>query len=48
VQSIVLRERSRTYVHSASKIPALVLMRLGCFALAAAGILAVLRIVFGG
>ncbi len=36
------------YVHSAAKIPALVLIRLGCFALAAAGILAVLRIVFGG
>jgi succinate dehydrogenase / fumarate reductase, membrane anchor subunit len=36
------------YVHSAAKIPALVLIRLGCFALAAVGILAVLRIVFGG
>ncbi len=32
------------YVHSAAKIPALVCIRLGCFALAAAGILAVLRI----
>lgn len=36
------------YVHSAAKIPTLVLMRLGCFALAAAGILAVLRIALGG
>ena len=27
------------YVHSAAKIPALVIMRLGCFALAATGIL---------
>jgi succinate dehydrogenase membrane anchor subunit len=35
------------YVHSAAKIPALVLMRLACFGLAAAGILAVLRIAFG-
>jgi len=35
------------YVHSAIKIPALVLMRLSCFGLVAAGILAVLRIVFG-
>jgi succinate dehydrogenase / fumarate reductase, membrane anchor subunit len=36
------------YLHSAAKIPALVLVRLGCFALAAAGILAVLRIALGG
>jgi succinate dehydrogenase / fumarate reductase membrane anchor subunit len=36
------------YVHSAAKIPALVIMRLGCFALAIAGILATLRIAFGG
>ncbi len=35
------------YVHSAMKISALVLMRLACFGLAAAGILAVLRIGFG-
>ena len=32
------------YVHSAIKIPALVIMRLGCFALAAMGILAALRV----
>jgi succinate dehydrogenase membrane anchor subunit len=36
------------YLHSAAKIPVLVLVRLGCFALAAAGILAVLRIALGG
>ena len=36
------------YLHSAAKIPALVLVRLGCFALAAAGILAVLRVALGG
>ncbi len=35
------------YVHSAMKIPALVLMRLACFGLVVTGILAVLRIVFG-
>jgi succinate dehydrogenase / fumarate reductase, membrane anchor subunit len=35
------------YVHSAAKIPALILMRLACSGLLAAGILAVLRIVFG-
>ncbi len=35
------------YVHSAMKIPALILMRLAYFGLATAGILAVLRIVFG-
>jgi succinate dehydrogenase / fumarate reductase membrane anchor subunit len=35
------------YVHSVTKIPTLVLMRLICFALAAVGILAVLRIAFG-
>jgi succinate dehydrogenase / fumarate reductase, membrane anchor subunit len=34
------------YVHSAAKIPALILVRLTCFALALAGILAVLRIAF--
>jgi succinate dehydrogenase / fumarate reductase membrane anchor subunit len=32
------------YVHSGAKIPAVVAMRLGCFALAAAGIVAILRI----
>ena len=36
------------YVHSGLKIPILVGMRLGCFALAAAGILATLKIAFGG
>jgi succinate dehydrogenase / fumarate reductase membrane anchor subunit len=35
------------YVHSAAKLPTLFLVRLGCFALAAAGILAVLRIALG-
>ena len=35
------------YVHSGMKIPALLAMRFGCFALAVAGILAVLRIAFG-
>lgn len=35
------------YVHSAMKIPALVLMRLACLGLVVTGILAVLRIVFG-
>ena len=34
------------YVHSAAKIPALVLLHFSCFALAAAGILAALRIAF--
>jgi succinate dehydrogenase / fumarate reductase membrane anchor subunit len=36
------------YVHTAAKIPALILARLACFALAAAGILATLRIAFLG
>jgi len=36
------------YVHSAAKIPALILARLACFAFAAAGILATLRIAFLG
>ena len=35
------------YVHSAIKIPTLILMRLICFSLAVVGILAVLRIAFG-
>ena len=34
------------YIHSGMKIPALLGMRFGCFALAAAGILATLRIAF--
>jgi succinate dehydrogenase / fumarate reductase membrane anchor subunit len=36
------------YVHSGTKFAALVAVRLSCFALAAAGILAVLRIAFDG
>jgi succinate dehydrogenase / fumarate reductase membrane anchor subunit len=36
------------YVHSAAKIPALILVRLACFALAVVGIVAVLRIAFLG
>ena len=36
------------YVHSGTKFVALVAVRLGCFALAVAGILATLHIVFGG
>ena len=35
------------YVHSRMKIPALLTMRFGCFALAVAGILATTRIAFG-
>lgn len=35
------------YVHSAAKLAALVAVRLGCFGLAVAGILATLRIAFG-
>ena len=35
------------YVHSGMKIPALLAMRFGCFGLAVAGILAILRIAFG-
>lgn len=35
------------YVHSALKAPLLIAVRLGCFALAGAGILAVLRIALG-
>ncbi len=36
------------YVHSGMKIPALLGMRFSCFALAVAGILAILRIALGG
>jgi succinate dehydrogenase membrane anchor subunit len=32
------------YIHSAAKLPALILMRLACFSLAVAGILAILRV----
>lgn len=35
------------YVHSAAKIPMLAAMRLGCFVLTVAGVLASLRIAFG-
>jgi succinate dehydrogenase / fumarate reductase membrane anchor subunit len=35
------------YVHSGKKIPLLLSVRFGCFALAVAGILATLRIAFG-
>lgn len=36
------------YVHSAVKIPTLIILRLACFAVATAGILAVLNISFQG
>lgn len=36
------------YIHSGWKLPAIVATRLGCFALAVAGLLATLRIAFGG
>jgi succinate dehydrogenase / fumarate reductase, membrane anchor subunit len=36
------------YVHTGMKIPLLLSMRFGCFVLAVGGILANLRIVFGG
>ena len=36
------------YVHSGAKFAALIAVRFGCFALAAAGIVAALRIAFGG
>jgi succinate dehydrogenase / fumarate reductase membrane anchor subunit len=36
------------YVHSGVKFAALVAVRLGCFALATTGIVAALRIGFGG
>ena len=35
------------YVHSGAKIPLLVAMRLGCFSLATAGIVATIRIALG-
>ena len=35
------------YVHSGMKIPALLSVRFGCFALAVAGIFATLRVAFG-
>lgn len=36
------------YVHSRAKFPILIVVRLTCFTLAAAGIFAILRISFGG
>jgi succinate dehydrogenase / fumarate reductase membrane anchor subunit len=36
------------YVHSGAKFAAVIALRLGCFALAAAGIVATLRIAFSG
>ena len=36
------------YVHSAAKVPALLAVRFGCATLATAGVLATLRIKFGG
>jgi succinate dehydrogenase / fumarate reductase membrane anchor subunit len=36
------------YVHSGLKLPLLIAIRFGCFVLGVAGILAVLRICFGG
>ncbi len=36
------------YMHSGAKFAAVIAVRLGCFALAAAGIVATLRITFGG
>ena len=45
--SLGLRVVIEDYVHSAAKIPSLIVMRLACFGLLAVGILAVLRIAFG-
>ena len=36
------------YVHSATKFAALIAVRLGCWALATAGVVAILRIAFSG
>lgn len=36
------------YVHSGMKVAAVIAVRLGCFGLAVVGVLAVLRIAFGG
>jgi succinate dehydrogenase / fumarate reductase membrane anchor subunit len=36
------------YVHSGMKIPLLLAVRFGCLVLAVIGILAILRIAFGG
>jgi succinate dehydrogenase / fumarate reductase membrane anchor subunit len=45
---MILQVVIEDYVHSGTKFVALVAVRLGCFALAVAGILATLHIVFGG
>lgn len=42
-----LRVVVEDYIHSTAKIPVLLTVRFGCFALGAAGILATLRIAFG-
>lgn len=42
-----LRVVIEDYIHSAAKIPVLLAVRFGCFALAVAGILATLRIALG-
>ncbi len=42
-----LRVVIEDYIHSDLKFAAIVIVRLGCFAFAAAGILAMLRIAFG-
>ena len=42
-----LRVVIEDYVHSGAKIPLLVAMRLGCFSLATAGIVATIRIALG-
>ncbi|QPC88798.1 succinate dehydrogenase, hydrophobic membrane anchor protein (plasmid) [Mesorhizobium sp. NBSH29] len=36
------------YVHTGAKLPIVVAVRLGCFAFAASGVIATLRIAFGG
>ena len=43
-----LRVVIEDYVHSGAKFGALIAVRLGCGALAVAGILATMRIAFGG
>lgn len=42
-----LRVVIEDYVHSAAKMPALIMARFGCFALCIAGILATLSVAFG-
>ncbi len=43
-----LRVVIEDYVHSGTKFAAMIVVRLGCFALASAGIVATLRIAFSG